>query len=70
MLPAKRLTRSAEDRMIFGVCGGIAQRYGWDPTLVRLVALASLLPLHLVAVVVYGVLAFVLPKESESLPPV
>jgi phage shock protein C len=31
-----RLTRPREDRMIAGVCAGIAQQYGWDPVLVRL----------------------------------
>lgn len=34
--PPKRLTRSLTDRWIGGVCGGIAQRYDLDPTLVRL----------------------------------
>jgi phage shock protein PspC (stress-responsive transcriptional regulator) len=29
--------------MIAGVCGGIAEYFGWDPTLVRLAFLASLL---------------------------
>ena len=25
----------SDDRMIGGVCAGIAEHYGWDPTLVR-----------------------------------
>jgi phage shock protein C len=36
--PQKRLTRSREDRMLAGVCGGIADYLGMDPTVVRLVA--------------------------------
>ena len=32
----KRLYRSRENRMIGGVCGGIAEFFGIDPTLVRL----------------------------------
>lgn len=32
----KRLHRSSTDRKIAGVCGGIAEYLGWDPTLVRL----------------------------------
>jgi phage shock protein C len=32
----KRLHRSSTDRKLAGVCGGIAQYLGWDPTLVRL----------------------------------
>ena len=32
----KRLYRSRSDRKIAGICGGIAEHFGWDPTLVRL----------------------------------
>jgi phage shock protein C len=32
----KRLTRSRDDRMISGVCGGIAEYFGVDSTLVRI----------------------------------
>jgi phage shock protein C len=32
----RRLYRSRE-KVIAGVCGGIAERYGWDPTVVRAV---------------------------------
>lgn len=32
----EKLYRSNNERMILGVCGGIAERFGWDPTLVRL----------------------------------
>lgn len=32
----KRLYRSRQDRMICGVCGGIAEYFDLDPTLVRL----------------------------------
>lgn len=31
-----RLTRSRRDRKLAGVCAGIAEFLGWDPTLVRL----------------------------------
>lgn len=39
----KHLYRSRSHRVVAGVCGGIAEYFGWDPTLVRLVFLASLL---------------------------
>ncbi len=32
----KRLYRSREDRMIAGICGGMGEVYGIDPTLIRL----------------------------------
>ena len=34
----KRLYRSGKDRMLGGVCGGIAECFGIDPTVVRLAA--------------------------------
>ena len=34
--PAKRLYRSKTDRMIGGVCGGLAEYFNIDPTIVRL----------------------------------
>lgn len=41
----KRLTRSSTDKKIAGVCGGLAEFFGMDVTLVRLLfVLAALLP--------------------------
>ena len=39
----KTFRRSSTDRVIAGICGGIAERFGWDPLLVRLIAVALLL---------------------------
>jgi phage shock protein C len=39
----RRLYRSRSDRMIAGVCGGLADYLGVDPTVVRLLTVASLL---------------------------
>lgn len=33
---SQHLYRSRQRRVFFGVCGGIAERFGWDPTVVRL----------------------------------
>ena len=32
----KRLYRSGKDKILGGVCGGVADYFGWDPTLVRI----------------------------------
>jgi phage shock protein C len=37
----KRLTRRTDDRMIAGVCSGVADYLGLDPTLVRLLAVVG-----------------------------
>ncbi|WP_031468283.1 PspC domain-containing protein [Sciscionella sediminilitoris] len=38
-----RLARSRTDRVLGGVCGGLAERYGWKSGTVRLVFLLSCL---------------------------
>jgi phage shock protein C len=40
--PAKRLVRTQNDKMIAGVCGGVARYFGIDPTLVRVIAVVAL----------------------------
>lgn len=39
----RRLYRSRSNRMIAGVCGGIAEYFGWDPTVVRVVTVLTIL---------------------------
>jgi len=47
----RRLVRSRDDRVIAGVCGGLAEHLGIDPTLVRvLTVVATLLGFGSVAV--------------------
>ena len=36
--PYRRLTLSTDDKMIGGVCGGIASYFNVDPTLIRVIA--------------------------------
>ena len=41
----RRLTRSRTDKWIAGVCGGIAEYFGWNANVVRLLfVLSCLLP--------------------------
>lgn len=37
MSSEKRLVRSSSQRMLAGVCGGVAEYIGWDPTIVRVI---------------------------------
>ena len=39
----RTLYRSRRSRVIAGVCGGLAEYFGWDPTVVRLRFVASFL---------------------------
>lgn len=60
------LTRSLNDRIFAGVMGGIARRYGWNATLVRLVfVLVSVLSAAFPGILVYLILWLVLPEGSD-----
>ena len=63
-MPSRALVRSRRHRMIFGVCGGIADWLGWRPTTVRvLYVLASLLSAAFPGMLVYIILWLVMPEE-------
>jgi len=68
----KKLYRSQNNSMISGVCGGLGQYFGIDPTIVRL-AFVFLAFYHMLGVWVYIVLAILLPKapvgfEEQTTP--
>ena len=57
----KRLHKS-HDRILFGVCGGIAESLGIDPTLIRvLYVVGSILSTAFPGIIVYVILALVMP---------
>jgi phage shock protein C len=59
--------RKSKNRMIAGVCGGLAEWLGWDPTLVRvLYVLISILSVAFPGIVVYIILWIVMPKPEEA----
>lgn len=59
----KRLYRSSSNRMIGGVCAGLSQYFGVDPTLVRLFfVFAVVLGWH-IFLLVYFVLLIIVPEE-------
>ncbi len=57
-----RLHKSARDKKIFGVCAGIAEWLGADPTIVR-IAWAVLAFGWGFGILLYFICAFVLPEE-------
>ena len=64
-----RLMRSRKDSWLGGVCGGIAQRYGWDATIIRVLFVASVL-LPGPQMLLYLVLWLVIPREPATQAPV
>lgn len=59
----KRLCRSRSNRTLAGVCAGIAEYYGWDPTLVR-VAWIVLTLLGGSGILLYLIMWLVMPEAS------
>lgn len=55
----KNLRRSASQRMIAGVCGGIAEYFNIDPTIVRLIW--AIFGFTGVGVIAYFVAAIIIP---------
>jgi phage shock protein PspC (stress-responsive transcriptional regulator) len=59
--------RSRKHKLIAGVCGGIAEWLGWDPTLVRVAyVLVSVLSAAFPGIIAYVVLWIVMPKAREG----
>lgn len=58
----KRLTRSS-DRMIAGVCGGIAEYFGWDPTMLRILYTLATIFTAFSGIIVYIVLWIIIPEK-------
>jgi phage shock protein C len=64
-----RLYRSREDRMLMGVLGGLANRLGADPSLVRIVyIILTILTGFVPLMVLYVIAAFVVPAEPKDKP--
>lgn len=58
-----RLYRSETDRILGGVCGGIAEVYDFDPSVIRLATL--LLIITGVSPLLYLIAWLIIPSESE-----
>ena len=62
----KKLYRSTEQRVIAGVCGGIAEYFDIDVTIVRLIAVALLLPGGLPGLLPYIIMWIVVPRKEKA----
>jgi phage shock protein PspC (stress-responsive transcriptional regulator) len=60
--------KKSRNKMIAGVCGGIAEWLGWDPTIVRIgFVLISIFSIAFPGILVYIILWVVMPTpESEE----
>jgi phage shock protein PspC (stress-responsive transcriptional regulator) len=61
---AKKLYRSRTDRKIWGVSGGLAKYFDIDPTIIRVIFLASIL-CGTLGIWVYLIMAIIVPLEPS-----
>lgn len=60
------LHRSRNNRVLGGVCGGLAEWLGWSPTLVRILyVLVSILSVAFPGILAYIVLWILMPSASH-----
>ena len=59
----KKLTRRRNGRMLGGVCAGIGEYLGIDPTVVRIICVLLSIGTIGLALLVYLVLCFVIPES-------
>jgi phage shock protein PspC (stress-responsive transcriptional regulator) len=65
--PPDRLTRSSSNVMISGVLGGMGRFFGVDPTWLRIgYALGTFFTAIIPGIVVYALLAFIIPSEIPA----
>ena len=62
----RTLSRSLTVRMIAGVIGGIAHRFGWSPTLLRILfVVVSIASAAFPGILVYLILWLLIPNEAD-----
>jgi phage shock protein PspC (stress-responsive transcriptional regulator) len=64
----RRLYRSADDRVLAGVAGGIAETYDFDPALVRVAWALLIIFSGGALLILYIIMALVIPLAPDSLP--
>jgi len=63
-MAGKRIYKIENDKKIFGVCGGVAEYFEIDPTLVRVIWTVLSFGYGF-AIIVYLICAFIFPQKSE-----
>ena len=63
MTSHKHLAKSS-NKLVFGVCGGIADYFGWDATVVRIVWAVLTVFTAFAGVLIYLIFALVMPKTA------
>lgn len=64
---SRPFVRSRHDRMLAGVMGGIARRFGWNSTLVRVIfVIVSIASAAFPGILVYLIMWLLMPDEADA----
>jgi len=61
-----KLYRSDKDRILFGVCGGLAKYFGMDSSLMRIIVILLAIVTGGVGALIYLAMAFIIPLEGST----
>ncbi len=61
----RRMERPRKERMLAGVCAAIANYFGWDPTLVRIVYALLTVFTAFSGIIIYFILLLIIPEEPN-----
>ena len=62
------LYRSSQHKMIAGVIGGVAERFGWNANLLRIIFVSiSILSAAFPGILIYLILWFIIPAQNQQL---
>ncbi len=61
----KRIARTTRDRKLAGVCGGLADYFNIDPTLVRIIAVVLFIPFSALIAALYIAAIFLIPNDTD-----
>lgn len=66
-MKSKNLYRSNQQKMIAGVMGGIAEHFGWNVTILRIVfILVSIFSAGFPGILIYLILWFLIPEQDPT----
>jgi len=63
---AKKLYRSSKQRMVAGICGGLAEYFDMDVNIMRLLFVAISLLSVLFPMVIFYIIAWIIVPEKET----
>lgn len=64
-----KLTRATENSVIAGVCGGLAEQFGWSPRRLRVVWVLATLLTAFAGGILYLALWYLMPKAPPRFDP-